>query len=161
MLGNEGSDTTAQASALFYYDEGLSRKIGEALQHVGFPLKLGESGKTDEEIISEAGLNHQTWITKDDRAKVEHETAILNAGISIVFVRGLSHVGRKRSSLQKNTISLKQLLYLLVSKLDDIEKEISQSNRARYFILFLRGRRAEISKHSTLREVWQRLSGSA
>ena len=161
MLGNKKLDTTEQVNEFFYYDEGLSSKIGEVLKHVGFSLEIGERGKPDEEIISEMGVKRQTWITKDDRSRVEHETAILKAGISIVFVRGLSHGGRRRSSLARNTISLKQLLYLLVSKLDDIKAELSKQRRARYFILFLRGRKAEVSKHSTLKEVWQTLSGNA
>lgn len=160
MLGNGRSDTTGQPNDIFYYDEGLSPKIGEVLKHVGFSLEIGEKGKRDEEIIVEMGTKGQTWITKDDRSRVEHEAAILEAGISIVFVRGLSHEGRRRSSLGKNTINLKQLLYLLVTKLDDIEAELSRQRRARYFILFLRGKKAEVSKHSTLREVWQKISGN-
>lgn len=160
MPGNENSDTTEQANEFFYYDEGLSPKIGEVLKHVGFSLELGKRGKLDEDIIPEMGLKHQTWITKDDRSRVEHEGIILEAGISIVFVRGLSHEGRKQSSLRKNTINLKQLLFLLVSKLDDIQAELSLSNKARYFILFLRSRKAEVTKHSTLKEVWQRRSGT-
>ena len=160
MPGNENSDSTEQPNEFFYYDEGLSSKIGEVLKHVGFSLEIGGKGRPDEDIIPEMGLKHQTWITKDDRSRVEHEDIILEAGISIVFVRGLSHEGRKRSSLVKNTINLKQLLFLLVSKLDDIQAELSSSTKARYFILYLRSRKAELSKHSTLREVWQQLFGS-
>ena len=118
-------------------------------------------GVPDGSLISEMGSKGQTWITKDDRARVEHEAAIQDAGISIVFVRGQSHGRRRRDSLRRNVISLKETLLLLVNKLDAIEAEISSSNRARYFILFLKSPgRPDYEKHSTLREVWQRLSGS-
>ena len=139
-----------------------SPKIGEILAHVGFSIEVGQRGLSDEVLISEMGGKGQTWITKDDRARVEHEAAIREAGISIVFLRGLSHGGRRRSSLRRNTISLKETLLLLVSKLDAIQAEISSSRGPRYFILYLKGpNRPDVSKHSTLREVGQRLSGSA
>ena len=154
--------TTEQTSSFFYYDEGLPPKIGEVLAHVEFSLEVGARGLPDEVLISEMGRKGQTWITKDDRARVEHEAAIREAGISIVFLRGLSHGRRRRSSLRRNVISLKEILLLLVTKLDAIQAEISSSNRPRYFVLYLKGpNRPEYQKHSTLREVWQSLSGSA
>ena len=160
MLGKESSDTTGQASPFFYYDEGLSPKIGEVLAHVGFSVEVGSKGLSDEELIEEMGKKGQTWITKDDRARVEHEAAIREADISIVFLRGLSHGKGRRASLRRNVINLKETLLLLVTKLDAIQAEISSSNRARYFILYLKSpSRPEYDKHSTLREVWQRLSG--
>lgn len=162
MPGNESSDTTGRANPFFYYDEGLSPKIGETLAHVGFSIEVGSRGLPDEFLIAEMGRKGQTWITKDDRARVEHEAAIIDAGISIVFLRGLSHGGRRRSPLVRNTISLKETLLLLVTKLDAIQTELSSSRRARFFILYLRGpNRPEYQKHSTLREVWQSLSGRA
>ena len=155
-------DTTEQASPFFYYDEGLSPRIGEILAHVGFSLEIGTRGLSDEALIPEIGRKGQTWITKDDRARVQHEVAIREAGISVVFLRGLSHGGRRRSSLVRNTISLKEALLLLVTKLDAIQTEVSSSSRPRYFILYLKGpNRPDYQKHSTLREVWQSLSGSA
>lgn len=161
MPGNESLGTTGRASPFFYYDEGLSSKIGEVLAHVGYSVEVGAMGVPDGSLISEMGSKGQTWITKDDRARVEHEAAIQDAGISIVFVRGQSHGRRRRDSLRRNVISLKETLLLLVNKLDAIEAEISSSNRARYFILFLKSPgRPDYEKHSTLREVWQRLSGS-
>ena len=84
------------------------------MAYVGFSIEMGEKGKLDEILIPEMGEKHQTWITKDDRARVQHENAILKAGISIVFLRGLSHEGRKRSSLARNTINLK-LRYCSIS----------------------------------------------
>ena len=161
MPGNANLDLTGRASPFFYYDEGLSPRIGEILAHVGFSLEVGARGLSDEVLIPEMGRKGQTWITKDDRAKAQHEAAILDAGISIVFLRGLSHEGRRRSSLRRNTISLKDTLLLLVTKLDAIQAEISSSGRPRYFILYLKGpNRPDYQKHTTLREVWQRLSGS-
>ena len=102
MPGNGNSDTTEPANSFFLYDEGLAPDIGRVLAHVGFSLEVGEKGKKDEDLIPEMGRKHQTWITKDDRARVEHEDLILEAGISIVFMRGLAHEGRKRSSLARN-----------------------------------------------------------
>jgi len=132
--------------------------IGKVLAHVGFSLEVGEKGTDDETLIAEMGAKHQTWITKDDRARAEHETDILAAGISIVFIRGLSHHGRRRSSLRRNTVSLKEVLLMLVSKLDAIQSELSP-RRPHYFILFMRtSSRPDLEKHSTLREVWERLA---
>ena len=85
MPGNADLDTTEQAS-LFYYDEGLSPRIGQFLSEIGFSLEVGAKGLPDEILISEMGKKGQTWITKDDRARVEHEAAIRHAGISIVFI---------------------------------------------------------------------------
>ena len=162
MPGNASSDTTEQDSSLFYYDEGLSPRIGHFLAEIGYSLEVGAKGLLDEDIIPEMGKRGQTWITKDDRAKVQHEAAIIDAGISIVFLRGLSHGGGKKSSKSKNTIRLKELLLLLVTKLDAIQKEIASSNKPRYFILYLKGpNKPDVSKHSTLKEVSQSLSGSA
>ena len=141
MPGNESSDTTGTASPFFLYDECLAPEIGRVLAHVGFSVEVGEEGKLDETLIPEMGGKHQTWITKDDRSRIQYEDAILAAGISIVFLRGLSHGGRKRSSLARNTISLKQLLLMLVTKLDSIQAEIVSSRKPRFFILFMRGRR--------------------
>ena len=161
MLGKEDSDITEQANKFFYYDEGLSPEIGRTLAHVGFSLEVGEKGRLDEDIIPEMGRKRQSWVTKDDRSRIQHESLILEAGISIVFLRGLSHDGRKRSSMRRNTINLKQQLLLLVTKLDVIQQEISLLRRPRYFILYLKGlNKPEVEKHSTLREVWERLSGS-
>lgn len=160
MPGNRNSGTTEPSSPFFLYDEGLAPEIGRVLAHVGFSLEVGEKGKLDEVLIPEMGEKRQTWITKDDRARVQHEDLILKAGISIVFMRGLSHHGRKRSSTVRNTINLKQQLLMLVIKLDSIQAEIASSRKPRFFILFMRGRnKPEISKHSTLREVWKQLSG--
>ena len=162
MPGNASSDITGRANPFFYYDEGLPPKIGQFLAEVDFSLEVGAKGLPDETLIPEMGRKGQTWITKDDRARVEHEAAIREAGISIVFLRGLSHEGRKRSSLRRNTINLKQILLLLVTKLDAIQEEIASSNKPRYFILYLKGpNKVGYQKHSTLREVWQSLSGSA
>ena len=106
MPGNANSDTTEQASSFFYYDEGLSPRIGEVLAHVGFSLEVGERGLPDEVLISEMGRKGQAGITKDDRARAQHEAAIREAVISIVFLRGLSHGGcrdwRKSTSPKKS-----------------------------------------------------------
>ena len=162
MSGNRSSGSTGRTSPFFCYDEGLSPKIGEVLAHVGFSLEVGSKGLADEALIEEMGRTGQTWITKDDRARVEHEAAIRDAGISIVFLRGLSHGRERRASFRRNVISLKETLLLLVTKLDAIQAELSGSSRARYFILYLRGpNRPEYEKHSTLREVWQSLSRSS
>ena len=91
MPGNRNSGTTEPSSPFFLYDESLAPEIGRVLAHVGFSLEVGEKGKLDEVLIPEMGGKRQTWITKDDRARVQHEDLILKAGISIVFMRGLSH----------------------------------------------------------------------
>ena len=160
MPGNESSDTTERADPFFYYDEALSPKIGRFLAEIGFSIEVGEKGLLDEYIVPEMGRKRQVWITKDDRARVEHEAAILEAGISIVFVRGLSHGRGKRSSIGKNTIGLKDLLLLLVSKLDAIQSAVDGSRGPRYFLLYLNSsNKPQTDKYSTLKDVSKRLSG--
>ena len=127
MLGKDASDLTEPSTPAFCYDEGLPPEIGRVLAHVGYPVVMAEKGVLDEILIPWMGDRHYTWITKDDRSKTEHEGKILDAGISIVFVRGLSHLKGKRSSLQRNTISLKDILLMLVVKLDVIANELKDT----------------------------------
>jgi hypothetical protein len=160
LLGKDASDLTGLSSPTFCYDEGLPPEIGKVLAHVGYPVVMARKGVPDEILIPWMGERHLTWITKDDRSKTQHEGIILEAGISIVFVRGLSHSKSKRSSLRRNTISLKDILLMLVVKLDTIVNELTDTSHPRFFILYMTAsKKPNLEKHSTLREVQARLSG--
>jgi len=160
LPGKDVSDLTEHSSPEFCYDEGLPPEIGRVLAHVGYPVVIAEKGVKDENLIPWMGEKHYAWITKDDRSKTEHEKRILDAGISIVFVRGLSHSRGKRASLRGNTISLKDVLFMLVVKLDAIVKELTDTRHPRYFILYMAAaNKPNLEKYTTLREVQARLGG--
>lgn len=135
--------------------------IGEALKAVGFPVELVTRGTLDEDLIPEMGLLNQVWITKDDRAKTQHESLLTSANICVVWVRGLTHERRaRRASLQRNA-SMKDILRMLVNKLDQITDEIAKARGPRYFLLFTttsQANRDRVESFTTLREVRQRLA---
>ena len=80
------------------------------------------------------GKAGHTWLTKDHRARAEHEPLLLQEKISVVWVRGLTHSKKKKGPIKKN-VSLKDVLRLLVSKLDEITETIANANGPRYFLL--------------------------
>ena len=161
MLGN----TNSQPRDVSYcYDESLPPAIGEALKAVGFPVVVAPKGTQDEDLIPAMGRRNQTWITKDDRSKTQHEGLLSAANISVVWVRGLTHERRKRgASLQRNA-SLKDILRMLVNKSDQITIEIAKASGPRYFLLYTttsRNNQARIEVFTKLREVRDRLAGAS
>ncbi|MDA1189536.1 MAG: hypothetical protein O2854_07675 [Chloroflexi bacterium] len=143
-------------------------KIGQVLAHVGYSIRFGQAGTKDEDLIPWMGDNNLTWISKDDKSKWAHEKEIRDAGISIVWLRGLTHAKRgKITSIEKHP-NMKQVLKMLVDQLDRISEEVARANGPRYFILFIRRRKiagadvdnAEYSTHTTLKEVHERLAGA-
>ena len=145
----------------YCYDESLPPAIGEALKAVGFPVVLAAKGTPDEELIPEMGRRNQTWITKDDRSKTQHEGLLSAANISVVWVRGLTHgKGKKRSSLSRNA-TLKDILRMLVNKLDRITDEIAKARGPRYFLLYKSTSKDRLDTFTTLREVQVSLAGSS
>ena len=130
-------------------------------------MVLVDKGTPDEDLIPEMGRCNQTWITKDDRSKTEHEDLLWAANISVVWVRGLTHgKGKKRASLGQNAV-LKDILRMLVNKLDRITDQIAEARGPRYFLLYTNTSKANTSKanqdkletFTTLREVRDSLAG--
>ena len=161
MPGNIDS----QPSHVSYcYDESLPPVIGKTLKAVGFPIVLADKGTRDEDLIPEMGRLNQAWITKDDRSKTEHESLLATANISVVWVRGLTHEKRnRRASIQRNA-SLKDILRMLVNKLDQISDEITHARGPRYFLLYTstsKARKDRVEGFPTLRQVRDRLSGTS
>ena len=159
MLGN----TNSQPRDVSYcYDESLPPAIGEALKAVGFPVVVAPKGTQDEDLIPAMGQRNQTWITKDDRSKTQHEGLLSAANISVVWVRGLTHERRKRgASLQRNA-SLKDILRMLVNKLDQITAEIAKASGPRYFLLYTttsQNNQDRLDVFTRHREVQDRLAG--
>ena len=146
----------------YCYDESLPPIIGKTLKAVGFPFVLAAKGTLDEDLIPEMGRRNQVWITKDDRSKTQHEGLLTTANISVVWVRGLTHEKRKRrGSIQRN-VSLKDILRMLVNKLDQITGEIANARGPRYFLLYTSTSKAQKDKvevFPTLRQVRDRLAG--
>lgn len=159
MPGNTGSQPR---NVSYCYDESLPPVIGETLKAVGFSIELPPKGVKDEVLIPEMGRRNQVWITKDDRAKTQHERLLAASNISVVWVRGLTHEKRRRrSSLQRNA-SLKDILRMLVTKLDGIAEEIGNARGPRYFLLYTttsRKNQDRVEVFTRLREVRDRLAG--
>ena len=125
-------------------------------------MVLADKGTPDEDLIPEMGRCNQTWITKDDRSKTEHEGLLSAANISVVWVRGLTRgKGKKRASLRRNA-TLKDILRMLVNKLDSITDQIAEAHGPRYFLLYTNTSKAnqdKIATFTTLREVRDNLAG--
>ena len=157
-----GNTNSQHRQVSYCYDESLPPTIGEALKAVGFPIVLAAKGTRDEELIPEMGQFNQTWITKDDRSKTQHESLLSDAKISVVWVRGLTHgKGKRRASLRRNA-ALKDILRMLVNKLDRITDEIAKARGPRYFLLYTNASKAnqdKIETFTTLREVHASLAG--
>ena len=157
-----GKKNSPPKQVTYCYDESLPPFIGNALKAAGFPVVLPVSGIQDEVLIPEMGRMGQAWITKDDRSKTEHEPALAEARISVVWVRGLTHERRKRGGSVQRNASLKDTLRMLVNKLDRITDEIGRANGPRYFLIYTTTSRTEqdrLDVFTTLREVHERLAG--
>ena len=155
--------TDSQPKHVSYcYDESLPPRIGEVLKAVGFPVVLADKGTLDEDLIPEMGRRNQTWITKDHRSKTQHEGLLSTDSISVVWVRGLTHERRKRrASIQRNA-SLKDILRMLVNKLDQIADDIANAHGPRYFLLYTTTSKTKQDKFEvfpSLRKVQDRLAG--
>ena len=146
----------------YCYDESLPPAIGEALRAVGFPVELPPKETKDEDLIPEMGRLNQVWITKDDRAKTQHERLLSASNVSVVWVRGLTHEKRKRRASFRRNASLKDILRMLVNKLDQITDEITKANGPRYFLLYTTTSRKNQDRYDVftgLRQVRDRLAG--
>ncbi len=156
--------TDSQVKRVSYcYDECLPLIIGKTLKAVGFPVVLASKGTRDEDLIPEMGRRDQVWITKDDRAKIRHEGLLAAASISVVWIRGLTHERRNRkASIQRNA-SLKDILRMLVNKLDQISNEIANARGPRYFLLYTTTtvQKDTFESFPTLRQVHDRLAGTS
>ena len=157
-----GKINSQRRQVSYCYDESLPPIIGEALKAVGFPMVIADKGTSDEDLIPKMGRCNQTWITKDDRSKTEHESLLSDANISVVWVRGLTHgKGKKKSSLPHDA-NLKDILRMLVNKLDRITAQIAEARGPRYFLLYTNISKANQDKIATftaLREVRENLAG--
>ncbi len=157
-----GNTNSRPKKVSYCYDESLPPAIGKALAAVGFPIVLVDKGTLDEDLIPEMGRHNQTWITKDDRAKTQHENLLADANISVVWVRGLAHGKEKRRQTLGRNATLKDVLRMLVNKLDRITDEIAKARGPRYFLLYTsasKGNPDKFEVHTTLREVRDNLAG--
>ena len=164
MPGKRNSANSRHKDVTYCYDESLPPCIGRVLAAVGYLVVLVPKGKKDEVLIPEMGELGQTWITKDDRSKTQHEPELREAAISVVWIRGLTHERRKRLASLQRTSNMKDILRMLVNKLDRITAEISRANSPRYFLLYTttsQSDRDRVEVFTNLREVHDRLAGLA
>lgn len=144
----------------FLLDECLPYRVADSLREVGFNITSshgeGVDGWEDDQLIPWLGVQQFVWITKDDSARKAHERAIQSAQISVVWVRGTE---RKDGTTIKNTINLKEVLHLLVAKLDDMRDVIAEANGPRFFLLHMRGKSPVSTAFPQLDLVGRRLAG--
>lgn len=124
---------------IFLFDENISWAIAEVLwqveysvQHVDNVPELG-SGAHDEDIIRWCSENDAVWVTADFKAKRinKHAPLIKQTGISVAWFRYSS----------KNPWDAKKWLQVIVSKMDTLEKDFSES-RPRWLSYGARGQKA-------------------
>ena len=149
-----------RSGVVYRYDESLPPEIGRVLAHVGFPVVFASPGTKDEILIPDMGANGQTWITKDSQSRTDHRNLIEAAGVSVVWIRGLSDSKRRRGSIQR-TASMKDILRMLVNQLDRITDILEKADTPRYFLLYMVGTKKndQIETFTNLREVGNRLAG--
>ena len=142
-----------RSGVVYRYDESLPPEIGRVLAHVGFPVVFASPGTKDEILIPDMGANGQTWITKDNQSRTEHGNLIEEAGVNVVWVRGLSDGNRRGGSIERNA-SMKDILRMLVNQPDRITDILTQADRPRYFLLYVVGakRKDQIETFTNLRE---------
>ena len=121
----------------FFLDENLPPQVARALALVGYPIthpeEHGKRGAKDPALITWLAQNQFVWITKDDDARKRHIDRIREAGVTVVWVRGLE--GRK------NRVSIQQMHLMLTVKLQDLMEELQKLTGPRHFMLYLSGRR--------------------
>ncbi len=74
----------------FYFDEGLSPHMAAGLPRAGFNCEAVGRQTRDQDLIAEMGNAHgrlSVWLTRDLRSKRSHRTEILDAGISVAWIR--------------------------------------------------------------------------
>ena len=76
------------------------------------PDEHGKRGEKDPDLIVWLAQNQFVWVTKDDDARKRHIGQIGQAGVSVVWVRGLA--GRK------NAVSIQQVHLMLTVKLEEL-----------------------------------------
>ena len=142
----------------FLLDECLSYKIADSLREVEFNITSsrgeGVDGWEDAQLIPWLGQESLVWITKDDSARHQHRALIHRAGISVVWVRGTE---RTDGTTTRNTISLRELLHLLVARLDFIRDQIAGANGPRFFLLHMRANAPSVSVFTNLDDVGHHL----
>ena len=161
-----GKKPSQPKEVVFCYDEGLPPSIGEVLSDVGYPIVFPIKHTRDENLIPYMGRMGLTWITKDDRSKTEHERLLREANISVIWIRGLSHERKNRPAPISKHPAMKDVLRMLIVKLDEITAIVAAANGPRYFLLYMRARKSQAPEilarpFTNLREVSERLAGLA
>jgi predicted nuclease of predicted toxin-antitoxin system len=143
----------------FLLDECLAYRIADILREVGFPITSarneGVDGWEDPDLIPWLGERGYVWVTKDDSARNEHRILIQRAGISVVWVRG---VERPNGTSQRNAVNLRQLLHMLVAKLDEISSMVQESNGPRFFLLSMATNGPRLKPFGSITDVWKDLA---
>lgn len=89
----------------YYLDEGLSSRLVTRLRGLGFQCGNFERQTSDEVSIEEIGRNHGrlgVWVSRDLDAKREQQDRIVNAGISVAWIRDENGTPAKHQFLVYN-----------------------------------------------------------
>ena len=86
----------------FYFDEGLSRQMAVGLHRFGFKCVPVSRQTRDRELITQMGNVHgrlAVWLPRDLGSKRSHRTDIINAGISVAWIRDENGTAAKQCFL--------------------------------------------------------------
>jgi hypothetical protein len=143
----------------FILDECLPHVISVALNNVGFPItscrEQEKSEWLDDQLIPWIGEQNWVWITKDDAARRGHRALIQKARISVIWIRGIE---RRDGTTTRNNILAKDVLHLLVAKLDDIKESVSNARGPRFFLLFMNAKAPTLKVYTTLDDIENQLA---
>ena len=146
-------------SPTFLLDECLSYRVAEMLKEVGCSVTSvraeGLMGIRDSELIPLLSERGMVWVTKDDAARTRHSGAIEQSRISVVWIRG---VQRTSGTTQGKVINNKQLLHMLIAKIDDMGSMVRKARGPRYFLLSMSGGRPKLEHFTDIRDVGKRLA---
>ena len=131
MPGSAGSSEPLRDIS-FLLDEGLPKQVAHALALVGYRIvaaaDAGLRGGADPDVIQYASDRSMVWITKDHAARSEHEHALRETSVSVIWVRGLKHPA-------KNNIDAFELHRMLTDRLLAVARHVRDARGPRYFTL--------------------------
>ena len=86
----------------YYFDEGLSAQMANGLRRFGFQCNPVTRGTPERDLIDQMGLAHgnlAVWLPRDLESKRRHRNRIMQAGISVAWVRDENGTAAKQCFL--------------------------------------------------------------
>jgi len=73
----------------------------------------------------------------------------------VIWIRGIE---RRDGTTTRNNILAKDVLHLLVAKLDDIKESVSNARGPRFFLLFMNAKAPTLKVYTTLDDIENQLA---